>query len=134
MAEPRQNSLRKFPRVNVASLQHVAAVVRLDHYRSTTAQAFANQGGDVTKIHQRRNLHALVRCGEAEVVDRVVGNREGMKVYLANAEVFARFYLLDTILEGSSSFSGLFVIDVDALAYVGIAGLGGNVDRAIDGS
>src|SRR5438034_8983605 len=97
MAKPRQNSLFKFPGINIARLQHVAAVVRLDNYRGTTAQAFADERRNMAKVHQSRNLDALMRCCEAEIVDCVVRNCERMKVDLANTKVLTRFYLLDPI-------------------------------------
>ena len=75
-----------------------------------------------------------MRCCKAEIVYRVVGNCERMKIDLADTKVFARFYLLNAIFEGFGAFTRFFVIDVYALAYLGIAVLGGNVDGAIDGA
>ena len=101
---------------------------------TATAQALANQGRDVTEIHQRRYLDTLVRRGEPEVVYSVVGNSERMKVDLADAKVPARFYLLDAILKCFGASTRLLIVYVRALAYVGITGLRGNVDRAVDGT
>jgi hypothetical protein len=86
------------------------------------------------KIHQSGDLHALMRRRESEIVYRVVRDGEGVKVYLADAKVSARLYLLDAILERSGAFAWFLVADVLALAYVGIASLSGNVDGAVDGS
>ena len=106
MAEPRKNSLLQFPGINVASLQHVAAVVRLHHDRGATAQLFGHQCGDVAEIHQRRDLYALVSRSESEIVDRIVGNREWVKIDLADPEVFAGFNLLDAIAKRAARFCG----------------------------
>src|SRR6185369_17428487 len=88
----------------------------------------------MTKIHQRRDLYALMRRREAEIIDGVMWDGEGMKVDFANAKILARFDLLDAILESFSAFSRFFVVDVGALAYVGITGLGGDVDGTIHGA
>jgi hypothetical protein len=61
-------------------------------------------------------------------------DRERMKVDLADAKVLARFYLLDTIVKRLRTFAWLFVVDVGAFAYVGVAGFGGDIDRAVDSS
>jgi hypothetical protein len=86
----------------------------------------------VAKVHQRGNFHALVSRREAKIVDRIVRNGERMKVDLADAKVAARFYLFDAVAERASPFPGLFIVYVEALADVSIAGFGGDVDRAID--
>ena len=44
MPETRQNSLLEVPGIIVTRLEHVATVIRLDHDRRTTAQAFCYEG------------------------------------------------------------------------------------------
>src|SRR6267142_2148350 len=134
MPEPRQYSLLQFPGINVAGFQHVATVIRLDNNRGATPQAFADERSDVAKVHQGRNLYALMRRGETEIVDCVVWNRERMKVDLADAKVAARLNLFDAILEGFGAFARLFVVHIRALAYVSLTSLRGNVDGAGDRS
>src|ERR1043165_5621628 len=90
MAESGENALLQVPRIIVAGLEHVAAVIRLDHDRRAAAQTFGDERRDVTEVHHGGNLHALVSCGETEIVDGVVWNRERMKIDLADAKVFAR--------------------------------------------
>src|SRR5215470_18799638 len=99
MAQTRQDSLLEFPRIRVASLKHVATVVRLDHDRRAAAKLFGHKRGDVTEVHDRRDLYALVSGGKAEVVDGVVRYRERMKIDLADTEVSARLDLFDPISE-----------------------------------
>ena len=55
-----------------------------------------------------------------------------MKIDLADAKVFARFNLFDAILERRRATARFFVADAKVLADVGLASLGGDVDRAID--
>jgi hypothetical protein len=57
----------------------------------------------VTEVHYGGDLYALMGGGEAEVVNRIVGNREGMKIDLANAKVFARLDLFDAIAQNAST-------------------------------
>jgi hypothetical protein len=71
---------------------------------------------------------------EAEIVYRVVWDRKRMKVDLADAKVAARFYLLDPIPKRLSAFARLFIVNVGALADVGIASLGGNIYGTVNGS
>src|SRR5882724_1235691 len=87
----------------------------------------------MAKIHQSGYFHALMGRRESEIVYRVVRDGEGVKVDLADAKVSARLNLLHAVLKRSSAFARFFVADVLALAYVGIAGFGGNVDGAVDG-
>src|SRR6185369_3788108 len=80
MAQARKDALLQFPRVVVAGLEHVSTVIRFDHDGRAAAESFRDQRGDVTEIHYRRDLHALVSGGETEVVDGVVWNCERMKI------------------------------------------------------
>ena len=95
----RENALLEFPRVGVASLQHVSAVVRLDHDRGATAQTFGDECRDVSEVHHGGDLHAVMRRGETEVVDGVVRDRERVKVDLADAKVLTRLDLFDAIAQ-----------------------------------
>src|SRR5918996_2180123 len=97
MAQAREDPLFEFPRVRVARFEHVPAVVRLDDDCRAAAELFRDQGRDVTEVHHGSDLYAVMGCGEAKVVDGIVGNGEGMEIDLANAKVFARLDLLDTI-------------------------------------
>ena len=120
MAETRQDSLLQFPRIIVAGLEHVAAVIRLDHDRGATAQTFGDECRDVTEVHHGGDLYALVSCSETEIVDGVVRNRERMKIDLADAKVFARLDLLHSIAQCFSAAARFFVADVDSFADVSV--------------
>src|SRR6185295_9822295 len=120
MSQSRQDALFQFPRVIVAGLEHVAAVIRLDHDRGATTQTFSDECRDVTEVHHGRDLHALVCSSETEVVDGVVWNREGMKIDLTDTKVFARLDLLNSIAQGFRTPPRLLVTDVDALADVSV--------------
>src|SRR5690349_18031371 len=113
MSETREDALLEFPRITVAGLEHVAAVVRLDHDRRAVAQLFRNERGDVTEVHHGRDLHAVMRRGEAEVVDRIVRNRERVKIDLADAKVFARLDLFDAIAQRFRTSSWFLGVDVE---------------------
>jgi hypothetical protein len=134
MTETRQDSLFQLPRVIVASLEHVAAVVRLDHDRGATAETFGDERSDVTEIHHGRDLHALVRCGETEIVDGVVWNREGMEIDLADAKVFARLDLFHSIAQSLRAATWLVVADIEALADVSVERLSRDVNGTIEGA
>ena len=99
VTETRQDALFQFPRIIVTRLEHVSAVIRFNHDRGAATEPFGDECGDVTKVHHRRDLHALVRGRETEIVDSVVRNRERMKIDLADAKVFARLDLLDSIAQ-----------------------------------
>src|SRR6185369_12550733 len=71
----------------------------------------------------QRDLHALVRGSETEVVDSVVWNRERMKVDLADTKIFARLDLLDAIAQSLHASTRLFVSNVDLLADVSVESL-----------
>jgi len=86
----------------------------------------------VAKIHQRRNLHALMSCGKPEIIYSVMRNCEGVKIDLADSEVSARFDLLHPIAKRLGPFSRLIIADIEALANVGITGFRGNVDGTIN--
>src|SRR5215467_6919939 len=120
MAQTGQDPLLEVPRIRVASLQHVATVVRLDHDRCATAKLFGHQRSDVTEVHHRRNLYALVSGGEAEIVDGVVRNRERMKIDLADAEVSARLDLFDPISERFLAPARFVSVYSEAFADVGV--------------
>ena len=87
MAKSRKDSLLQFPGVTLHRLQHVAAVVRFDDDGGATAQLLRNQRRNMAKIHQRRDLHTVVRCRETKIIDRVVRHRERVKVDRADAKV-----------------------------------------------
>src|SRR5215213_1115312 len=133
MAQTREDALLQFPRIVVASLEHVAAVVRLDHDRGATAQSFSNQRRDVTKIHNRRELYALVCGSKTEIIDGVVRNREWVKIDFADFEVFARFDLFHAITERFGAASWFFVTDVDFLTHVRVECFSGDVYGTIEG-
>src|SRR6185503_4390596 len=97
-----------------------------------TAQAFGDESRDVTEVHHGRDLHALMRSGETEVVDGIVWNREGMKIDLADTKVFARLDLLHAIAQSFRASTWLVVGDVEALAHVSVECLSGDVNRTID--
>src|SRR6185369_6676198 len=122
----------QFPRVIVAALEHVSAVIRFDHDGRAAAQSFRDQRGDVTKIHYGGDLHALVSGSETEVVDCVVRNCERMKIDLADAEVFARLDLLDSIAQCFGATTRLFSVDVETFADVSVECFPGDVNRTID--
>src|SRR6266550_4500907 len=132
MTEAGKNSLFQFPGIGIASFQHVATVVGFDHDRGATTQPLANECRDVAKVHQGGDLHPLMRRREPEIVYGVVWDGEGVKVDLADAKVAARLYLLDAVLKRPGAFAWFFIVNVETLADVGIAGFGGNIDRAID--
>jgi hypothetical protein len=124
MSEARENALFEFPRIRVAGFEHVAAVVRLDHDRRAAAQLFGDQGRDVTEVHHGGDLHAVVSCSEAEIVDSIVRKSERMKIDLANAKVFARLDLFDAIAERTSAATRFFSVYIETFADVSIEGLG----------
>src|SRR5215210_2481524 len=133
VSETRQNSLLEIPRVIVAGLEHVTAVIRLDDDSCTTAQPFGDQGRDVAKIHHRRDLDALVSRSKPEIVDGIVRNCERVKIDLANLEVFAGFDLFHSIAKGFNAPARFIGVDVESLANVSVECLRGNVNRTIDG-
>src|ERR1041385_6786695 len=133
MSQTRQDTLFQLPRVIVASLEHVAAVIRLDHDCGATAQTFGNERGDVAEVHHGRDLHPLMSCSEAEVVDGIVWNREGMKIDLTDAKVFARLDLFHSIAHSFRASTWLVVADVEAFAHVSVEGFPGNVNGTIEG-
>src|SRR5882724_5001386 len=112
MAQPREYSLFQLPGIMVASFQHVAAVIRLNDYRRAAAQPLADERCDMTKIHQRRNLYALMSGRKSEVINRVMGNGERVKIYLPDAKVFAGLNLLHPIAQCLVTFARLVVADV----------------------
>jgi hypothetical protein len=107
-------------------------VIGFDDYRGATAQSLADQRRNVAKVHQGRDLYALVRRGKAKIVHGIMRDGERMKVDLADAKVAARFYLFDPVLKRASAFAWFFIVNVGAFTDVSLAGFGGNVDRAID--
>src|ERR1044072_9777905 len=132
MTESREDALLQFPRIVVARLEHVAAVIRLHDDCRAAAQTFSDEGRDMTEVHHRGNLHALVSCSEAEVVDGIVRNRERMKIYFADAKIFARFNFFYSIAERFGAASGFVVADVLFFTNVSIERLPGDVNRTID--
>src|SRR6185369_11583799 len=132
MTKARQNALLQFPRIIVAGLEHVAAVIRLDDDRSAAAQTFGDERRDVTEVHHSGNLHTLMSCSEAEVVDGIVWNRERMKINLADAKIFARLNLLDAIAQSFRAAAWFVVGDVHLFTDVGIKCLRGDINRTID--
>ena len=107
-------------------------MVRLHENGRAAAQLLTNQGRNMAEIHQRRDFYALMSRRKSEVVHRVVRNGEGMKIDLADAEIFAGFDLLDAIAERRRPFSRFIVRKIGALADVRIASGGGNVNGTID--
>src|SRR5207253_8852924 len=87
MAETRKNPLLQFPRILLDCLQHVAAVIRLDHDRRATTKPFHHQSSDTAKVHRGCDLHSVMPRGKDEVIYRIVRNREWVKVDLADREV-----------------------------------------------
>jgi hypothetical protein len=73
-----------------------------------------------------------VSCSEAEVVDGVVRNRERMKIYFADAKIFARFDFFYSIAEGFGAASRFVVADVLFFTNVSIERLPGDINRTID--
>src|SRR5215210_4983720 len=76
MARARKYTLLQFPGINVASLEHVAAVIGLYDDGGASPQALHYQSRDVAEIHQRGDADARVRRRKTEVVSRVMRNRE----------------------------------------------------------
>ena len=74
--------------------------------RGAPAQAFADQRRNVTKVHQGRDLYALVCRREAEIVHRVMWDGEGMEVDLPNAKILAGFDLLMRSLRALARLRG----------------------------
>src|SRR5688572_5386731 len=107
-------------------------MIRLDHDRRATAQPLGDQRRDVTKIHHGSDLHALVRSSKTKIVDGVVRDSKRMKIDLANAEVFARFDLLDAIAQRFDAPARLITADVEPFAYVSVESLCGDVNGTID--
>src|SRR5829696_2534430 len=132
MAETRQDSLLQIPRIIVAGLEHISAVIRLDHDSRATAEPFRNEGCDMTEIHYGRDFDALVRGGETKIIDCVVWNREGMEIDLADSEIFARFDLLHSIAQRFGAPAWFLGVDVESLAYVGVHRLARDVNGTID--
>src|SRR5205823_12760524 len=87
MAETRKNPLLQFPRILLDCLQHVAAVIRFDHDRCATTKPLRRQSRDAAKVHRRGYLHSFMCGGNAEIIHRIVGPCERMKVYLAATNV-----------------------------------------------
>src|SRR5947207_252942 len=114
----RQDALLQLPRIDRAGLQHVAPVVRLDDDGGATAQTFFDQGCDAAEVPERRDLHAVMRGGEAEVVGGVVRDGERMKIYLADAKVLARRDFNDAVAQSISALARLIVAISPARANV----------------
>ena len=55
-----------------------------------------------------------------------------MKIDFADTKVFARFNLLDPILESFGTLAWFFVVNIGAFTNVGVAGLSGDIYRTID--
>ena len=89
MAQARQDSLLQFPRIDLARLQHVPAVIGFDHHSGATPQTFTDERCNMAEIQQRCDLHARVGGREAEIVYGIMWDGEGMKINFANAKVFA---------------------------------------------
>src|SRR6185369_13280470 len=123
VSQTRQDTLFQLPRIIVAGLEHVAAVIRLDHDRGATTQTFGDECRNVTEVHHGRDLHPIVCGSETEVVHRVVRNRERMKVDLADTKIFARLDLLNSIAQSFRTSTRLVVSDVNALADVSVKSL-----------
>ena len=87
MAETRKNPLLQFPRILLDCLQHVAAVIRFDHDRCATTKPLRHQSRDAAKVHRRGNLHSFMCGGKAEIIHRIVGHCERMKLDLADTKV-----------------------------------------------
>src|SRR6266567_2917898 len=87
MAQPRKNPLLQFPRILLDCLQHVAAVIRFDYDRCATTKPLRHQSRDAAKVHRRGNLHSVMCGGKAEIIHRIVGHCERMKVDLADTKV-----------------------------------------------
>ena len=109
-------------------------MVRLDQNRRAAAQLLGNQRSDMAEVHQRGNLHSLMRCRKSEVVDSVMRDREGMKINLPDAEIFARLDLFYPILERGSSLARFVTRYVELLPEICVASLGGDIDRTVNRS
>src|SRR5436190_7422481 len=132
MAESRKDSLLQVPWIIVTGLEHVAAMIRLNDDSGATTQSLGNEGRHVTKVHQGRDLHALMCCGETEVVYGIVWDSERVKIDLADAKVTTRFDLFNPIAKSFHTSSWFFIGDIEFFADVRVVSLSGNVDRTID--
>src|SRR5947209_16958135 len=100
MACAREYSLFQLPGVNVASLEHVAAVIGFDDDCRATAQAFSYKSCDVAEVHQGSNADSSVRCSKSEIVCGIVWNGERVKINRAYLEITARFNLFGPVAQG----------------------------------
>src|SRR5829696_9774903 len=107
-------------------------MVRLDYDRRATAESLRNERRDVTKIHHGRDLHALVCGSKTKIIHSVVRNSKRMKIDLADAEVFARFDLLDAIAQCLGAPARFLTGDVEPFANVSVESLCGDVNGTID--
>src|SRR6185503_8440963 len=120
MTKAREYSLFQFPGIRITSLQHVAAMVRLDNDRGAASQAFGYQRGHVTKVHQGGNFHALMSRREAEVVYRIMRDSERMKIYFTDPKITARLDWLNTITKRFRTSLRFVVGDVESFTNVRI--------------
>src|SRR5215210_569776 len=131
MTEARQDTLLQLPRIIITGLEHVAAVIRFDDDRGTASQAFADECCDVSEVHHRGNLYALVSCRETKVVYGVVRDSERMKINLADAKVFARLDLLYSIAQCFRPAARFVVADVLFFTDVCVKRFRGDINRTI---
>src|ERR1035437_603005 len=94
-----QDTLFQFPGVYRACPQHVAAMIGLDDYRVAAAELFADEIGDMSKIHESCDLAPGVLCDKAKIVDRIVGNAEGFEIDIADRKFITRFDLDGPLVE-----------------------------------
>jgi hypothetical protein len=75
-----------------------------------------------------------MRGSKSEVVDSIMRDREGMKIDLADSEVFTGFDLFHSIAERGSSLARLVARYIEILAEIRVASLGGDINRTVNRS
>src|SRR5207237_10085412 len=126
----RKYPLLQLPRVDGARLEHVAAVVRLDDDGRASPEALGDERRDVAEVHEGGDTHAAVRRRKPEVVGGVVRDCEGVKIYLADAELLARRNLNRAVAQDFGALPRLVGV-ARPLADVGVARRAGDVDGAL---
>src|SRR5581483_1159112 len=123
VTKPRKNSLLQFPRIMLDSLEHIARMVWFDHDRRAASQPLGDQRRDVAKVHQRRDLHAVVRGGEPKVIHGIVRDRERMKFDLADLKVASGIYLDRAIAQSIGAPPRLVAGNIASLTNVSLSRL-----------
>src|ERR1700686_261221 len=85
MPDAAHDPLLHRPRIG-AGAQHLDIVIRLRKEHATAAKMVAHADGHVAEIGGEANLDALGAKGEANGVDRVVGDIEGHDFDIADAK------------------------------------------------